>query len=64
MKFAFSIPVFEEPGSRDPFRQTYELCQAAEEYGFDLGVVGHHHFLPGHATSPFVLLAAIAGVLR
>ena len=60
MKFAFSIPVFQEPGSSDPFRQTYELCQAAEEYGFDLGVVGHHHFLPGYATSPFVLLAAIA----
>ena len=60
MKFALSIPVFMEEGSPEPFRQTYEICQAAEEAGFDLGVVGHHHFLPGYTSAPFVLLSAIA----
>jgi probable F420-dependent oxidoreductase len=62
MKFGFGIPLFEEPGAPDPYARTYELCQLAEEVGFDLGTVGHHSFTPdtGDPSAPFVLLAAIA----
>ena len=60
MKFAFSLPLFTEPGSKDPLSQTYELCQAAEKAGFDMTVMGHHHFMSAYMSSPFVLLGAIA----
>ena len=62
MKFGLGIPLFEDPGATDPYARTYELCQLAEEVGFELGAVGHHSFTPetGDPAAPFVLLAAIA----
>jgi probable F420-dependent oxidoreductase len=62
MEFGFSIPLFEEPGARDPYARTYELCQLAEELGFYVGTLGHHSFTPdaGDPSAPFVLLSAIA----
>lgn len=60
MRVGIAIPIFEDPGRRDPFAPTYDLCVLAEQLGFDVGLVGHHHFTPGYATAPFVLLGAIA----
>lgn len=62
MRFALTIPAYRDPGARDPYEKTYELCRVAEEAGFDAGFMGHHSFTPGFgdAAAPFVLLAAIA----
>ena len=62
MKFGLGIPLFEEPRARDPYARTYELCQLAEEVGFEVGTVGHHSFTPdpGDPAAPFVMLSAIA----
>ena len=62
MRFALTIPAYRDPGSRDPYEKTYELCRVAEQAGFDAGFMGHHSFTPGFgdAAAPFVLLAAIA----
>jgi probable F420-dependent oxidoreductase len=61
MKFGLRIPLLHDAGARDPYHQTYTLCQAAEEAGFDFVSLTHHSFSPECQTSaPFVVLAAIA----
>ncbi|MGE0881170.1 MAG: LLM class flavin-dependent oxidoreductase [Acidimicrobiia bacterium] len=60
MKISLSLPLVEDRSNRDPFAPTYALAAAAEAAGFDGAFIGHHHFTPGYATAPFVVLAAIA----
>ena len=71
MKFGLSIPTltgFEralEPndgGWRTRWDRSYEICELAEEFGFDFGTVGHHRFTPTMVDSsqPLVALAALA----
>jgi probable F420-dependent oxidoreductase len=60
VKFSLSLPVLRDPGSSDPFRQTFELARIAEDSGFDTGTIGHHHFLPGNQSDPLTFLAAVA----
>lgn len=59
MKVSLSLPVVEGPGP-DPFRETFEIAQAAEANGFYGAFIGHHHFTPGYETAPWVVLAAVA----
>jgi probable F420-dependent oxidoreductase len=46
----------------DPYERIYEMCQEAEELGFDFATFTHHRFSPDrpHISSPFVLMSAIA----
>lgn len=60
MRFSLSILPFNEPGEAQPYRRTFELCQLAEDLGYDTVMVGHHHFLPGQISDPFTLLAGMA----
>lgn len=61
MKFGVRLPLLHDPAARDPYHQTYSLCQAAEKAGFDFVSLTHHAFSPECQTSaPFVVLAAIA----
>lgn len=61
MKFGVRVPLLHDPAARDPYRQTYALCAAAEKAGFDFVSLTHHAFSPECQTSaPFVVLAAIA----
>ena len=60
MKFSLSLPVLRDETSRDPFAQTFELAQEAEQAGFDTATIGHHHFMPGNASDPLTFLAAVA----
>jgi probable F420-dependent oxidoreductase len=60
--FSLTMPRYEEPGARDPFRRTYEFAHHLESVGWSCGFVGHHSFTPEtrDPSSPFVLLGAIA----
>ncbi len=60
MKFSLSLPVFRDPAAADPFGQTFELAQEAEQAGFDTVTIGHHHFMPGNMADPLTFLAAVA----
>jgi alkanesulfonate monooxygenase SsuD/methylene tetrahydromethanopterin reductase-like flavin-dependent oxidoreductase (luciferase family) len=62
IEFSLTLPRFEDPGERDPFRRTYEFARHVESVGFAGGFVGHHSFTPEtkDPSAPFVLLAAIA----
>jgi probable F420-dependent oxidoreductase len=60
VQFSLSIVPFHDPGARDPYRRTFELCELAEHLGFDTVSIGHHHFGPSQISDPFSLLAAIA----
>jgi probable F420-dependent oxidoreductase len=60
VKFSLSLPVLRDETSRDPFAQTFELAQEAEQAGFDTATIGHHHFMPGNASDPLTFLAAVA----
>lgn len=60
LTFSLSMVPFCDPDDRVPYRRTFELCELAEELGFDTVMVGHHHFLEGQISDPFTLLAAIA----
>jgi alkanesulfonate monooxygenase SsuD/methylene tetrahydromethanopterin reductase-like flavin-dependent oxidoreductase (luciferase family) len=60
MQLGFTVPIFEDPLSRDPYRLTYDLCRRAEAVGFSHAFIGHHHFTPGFQSAPFVFLAGIA----
>lgn len=61
MRFGTRIPLIFDPAARDPYHQTYVLCEAAEQAGFDFVSLTHHAFSPECETSaPFVTLAAIA----
>lgn len=60
--FSLTLPRYEAPGERDPFRQTYEFARHVESVAFTGGFVGHHSFTPEtrDPSAPFVLLSAIA----
>jgi probable F420-dependent oxidoreductase len=60
VKFSLSLPVLRDETSRDPFAQTFELAQEAEQAGFDTATIGHHHFMPGNASDPLTFMAAVA----
>lgn len=62
IEFSLTLPRFQDPGERDPFRPTYEFARHVESVGFAGGFVGHHSFTPEtkDPSAPFVLLAAIA----
>ena len=60
MRFSTSLPLLRDPSDPDPFRQTFELARIAEEAGFDTLTLGHHHFMPGNASDPLTVLAAVA----
>ena len=60
MKFSLSLPVLRDEASRDPFAQTFELAQEAEQAGFDTATIGHHHFMPGNLSDPLTFLATVA----
>jgi probable F420-dependent oxidoreductase len=60
MKFSLSLPVLRDETSSDPFAQTFELAQEAEQAGFDTATIGHHHFMPGNMADPLTFLTAVA----
>jgi probable F420-dependent oxidoreductase len=62
IEFSLTLPRFQDPGERDPFRRTYEFARHVEAAGFAGGFVGHHSFTPEtkDPSAPFVLLGAIA----
>jgi len=61
IRFGLRIPLIHDATATDPFHQTYGLCQAAEDAGFDFVSLTHHAFSPECQTSaPYVTLAAIA----
>jgi probable F420-dependent oxidoreductase len=71
MKFGLSIPTLtgferelepQDGGWKTRWDRSYELCELAEELGFDFGTIGHHRFTPTMIDSaqPMVTLAALA----
>jgi alkanesulfonate monooxygenase SsuD/methylene tetrahydromethanopterin reductase-like flavin-dependent oxidoreductase (luciferase family) len=61
MKCGVSISFIVDRGDADPCLKTYELCQEAEDAGFDFLSMGHHVFTPNYPTSaPLILLVGIA----
>ncbi|WP_340317972.1 LLM class flavin-dependent oxidoreductase [Rhizorhabdus argentea] len=71
MRFGFSIPTLTafprstenyEGGTRIRYERTYEICQLAEELGYDFGTIGQHRFSPEviDASAPLMVLAALA----
>ena len=60
MKFSLSLPLLKDFSAPDPFRETFELAQIAEQSGFDTVTIGHHHFMPGNMSDPLTFLAALA----
>jgi probable F420-dependent oxidoreductase len=46
----------------DPYERIYEMCQLAEELGYDFATFTHHRFSAErpHLSSPLVLMSAIA----
>ena len=60
MKFSLSLPLLRTNSGSDPFRETFELAQIAEEVGFDTATIGHHHFMAGNMSDPLTFLAAVA----
>ena len=70
VKFGLSIPTLtgfaraDEPpaGWRTRWKHSFEICELAEELGFDFGTVGHHRFWAERVDSPqpMVALAALA----
>lgn len=60
MKFSASLPFLRDLSSREPFRDTFELAQVAEEAGFDTLTIGQHHFRQGDPADPLTVMAAVA----
>ncbi len=60
MRFSLSLPILRDPGHRDPFHESFELAELAEEHGFDTATIGHHHFMPGNQADPLTWLTAVA----
>lgn len=63
MKIGFMVPRETDfADGEDPYERIYEMCQEAEELGFDFATFTHHRFSPDrpHISSPFVLMSAIA----
>ena len=61
MRIGLALPIFEDAPARQPFGETFALCELADRLGFSFGSVGHHHFAPGALSAPWVFLAAVAG---
>ena len=70
MKFGLSLPTLtgypraSEPdgATRRRYELSYEICELAEDLGFDLVTIGQHRFTPENIDSPapMVTLAALA----
>jgi probable F420-dependent oxidoreductase len=63
VKFGFMVPRESDfDDGDDPYGRIYELCQRAEELGFDFGTFTHHRFSPERPflSAPFVLMSAVA----
>jgi probable F420-dependent oxidoreductase len=60
LRFGCKVPTEAVAGAREPLKRTYELCQLAEEVGFDFVYLPHHRFTPGYPSAPFVVFGAIA----
>ena len=60
MRFSISFPPLVDRGAPQPYRQTIEVAQAAEQAGFDSITLGQHHFMADVVSDPFSLLVAIA----
>ncbi|WP_157247529.1 LLM class flavin-dependent oxidoreductase [Nonomuraea typhae] len=58
-------PITSGAGAADALRNTLDLAQKAEEYGYRRYWVAEHHFAPGVAGSaPAVLIALVAAATR
>lgn len=62
MEFSLTLPRYQDPHDRVPYRETYEFARHVEELRYAGGFVGHHSFTPEtkDPSAPFVLLSAIA----
>lgn len=60
MKVSLSLPQIIDRGHPDPYWATFALARAAEEAGFDTATIGHHHFIPGNAADPLMVMGAVA----
>ncbi|TZG25730.1 LLM class flavin-dependent oxidoreductase [Sphingomonas montanisoli] len=60
MKFSTTLPFLRDLSSRDPYRETFELAQVAEEAGFDTITIGQHHFREGDPSDPLTVLGCVA----
>lgn len=60
MKFSATLPFLRDRSSPEPYRETFEIAQIAEEAGFDTISLHQHHFQPGDPSQPLAVLAAIA----
>jgi probable F420-dependent oxidoreductase len=71
MRIGFSLPALAsipiEPGKMDGiwrvrFARGYEICEIAEDLGFDFATIGHHRFDREiiYVSSPLTVLAALA----
>jgi len=63
VKIGFMVPRETDfADDQDPYGRIYEMCEEAEELGFDFATFTHHRFSPDrpHISSPFVLMSAIA----
>jgi hypothetical protein len=47
VKFGFMVPRESDfADDRDPYGRIFEMCERAEELGFDFGTFTHHRFSP------------------
>ena len=63
MKFGFMVPRESDfSDDRDPYGRIFEMCERAEELGFDFGTFTHHRFSPDrpYLSSPLVMMSAVA----
>ena len=62
IRFGFSLPVHPDETSPQRFAALYELCNVAEDLGYDFVAIPHHRFTPDHTapSAPLMVLAAIA----
>jgi probable F420-dependent oxidoreductase len=63
VKIGFMVPRETDFGDgQDPYSRIYDMCQLAEELGFDFATFTHHRFSPDRPdiSAPFVLMSAIA----
>ncbi|RVT90466.1 LLM class flavin-dependent oxidoreductase [Sphingomonas crocodyli] len=60
MKFSTTLPFLRDLSSPDPYRDTFELAQVAEDAGFDTITIGQHHFRQGDPSDPLTVLGSVA----
>src|SRR3954453_11456277 len=63
VKFGFMVPRESDFGDGDdPYGRIYDMCQMAEDLGFDFGTFTHHRFSPERPflSSPFIMMSAVA----